>query len=108
MNAVESQISCPVCAGSHKSLARVVGLAVIACDSVKGPVGTTLTFPAAGVVVTRGGLYVDSMPEKPKTAAELKSEIAALEAKAKPPEPSEDVAALQAKLDALKAKEAQS
>lgn len=112
---IASQITCPVCNNgdpkgdkAHDSGPRIVGFAALACPSLT-PVGEVRFFPKwePAVIVIGAGLWVDSVPEKPKAISDLQSEIAELERrKAISAEQTETREALEQKLAALKAEAA--
>ncbi len=98
----DSQYECPVCQGSHKSLYRLVGMNVLACEQLT-PAGETRIFPAHSIIAVGAGEGVESLPAKPASVLDLQSRLAELERqkKAKEVEPGPSAEELQAKIDAL-------
>ena len=99
----DSVYECPVCQGSHKSLYRLVGMNVLACDKLT-TVGETRFFPAHSVIAVGAGLGVDSVPDKPANVLDLQARLAELERRKKAREEvasGPSAAELQAKIDAL-------
>lgn len=70
-------IDCPVCGGQHQSAARLGQYPILACTKVT-PVGNTLTFMQAGVVVVGAGLLADQKPAVEPTAAQLQARVDSL------------------------------
>lgn len=84
---VASEISCPLCKSSHPSIMSVNGLRVLACPTVAtGLVGALLPKYEPPVIVIGAGEYVDSVPPKPKSDAELYADMRAAEAQAAAPQ----------------------
>lgn len=99
-----SKIACPVCGGEHLSGPRLVGLVVIACESLT-PVGETRIFPLDSVIVVGAGLGVSEARPKPvvevehtESVAGLEAKLAALRDKKRAPELLAEIAALEAEL----------
>ena len=111
---IASQITCPVCNNgdpkgdkAHDSGARMVGFAQLACPGLE--TADVKFYPKwePAVIVVGAGLWVDSVPEKPKAISDLQSEIAELERrKANAEQQTETREALEQKLAALKAEAA--
>ncbi len=74
----DSMYDCPVCQGAHKSLYRLVGMNVLACDKLT-PVGEVRMFPGRSIIAVGAGLGVDQMPEKVASVYDLQGRLAELE-----------------------------